>query len=321
MLGTWNVGCWCVLVLGVGAISCGKNSGDGTAPGSGGATTGTGGTVTVAGTGGGSTSTTIPAGSGGATVPSGTGGGLAGTTGYGGQSGIDAGATGGSVAAGNCATDLSGTWDLIATSKFGNPSAGMLVIGPDTFSVTVATERWWADSPSTKTLAYSAAGSKTLTWTRTGDPDVPIAVQNTPSNLSAGSIPLALGGQWTFSANRVLCSASIDSTSTIACQSNPSGTQVGGTWPFPIPFPRPNTIYNIARKSQLDSQFGFLGGDWQARSSSTSEACTMKVEGATVSINCTTSNSLKGSMQMTVGAGCVASGTTSTGWELSARRR
>jgi hypothetical protein len=177
------------------------------------------------------------------------------------------------------------------------------------------------DFPSTTQLAYSASGSKTLTWTRTDDPVVPIQVQNTPATLDAGSIPLALGGQWVFSANRVRCSAAIDTTSTILFQGNPTGAIVGGTWPLPIPEPILGTTYTVTRASQLASQFGFLGGQWQARASSSSGTCTMKVEGATVNISCKTENSLGGSLQLTVGSGCVASGLTTTGWELSARRR
>lgn len=268
---------------------------------------------------------------GGAAGGSGTGGAVVGTggagVGTGGTGGVSGGAgstsvgTGGAAGSstGGCETDLTGTWDLVATSENGNPSPGVLAIGADTLSVTVATERWWASTPSTKQLAYSASGSKTLTWTRTDDPAVPIKVQNTPATLDAGSIPLALGGQWVFSANRMSCSAAIGTISTIQCQNNPTGTLVGGTWP--IPKPRLGTTYTVTRSSQLASQFGFLGGQWQTRSSSSAETCTMKAEGAAVSISCVTSNSLSGSLQLTFGSGCVASGVTSTGWELSARRR
>jgi hypothetical protein len=230
------------------------------------------------------------------------------------------GAAGGSP--GGCASDLSGTWDLVATSEHGNPSPGVLVINANTLSVSVITTRWWAETPSTAQLLYSAAGNKTLTWSRTDDPIVPIEVQNTPASLDAGSIPLAVGGQWIFAANRKRCLATIDTTSTISCQTVPTGALVGGTWPFVIPEPRIGTTYTATRTAQLASQFGFLGGQWQARTSTSSaEACTMRVEGATVSISCNTSNSLAGSVQLSVGSSCVASGTTTTGWELSARRR
>jgi hypothetical protein len=270
--------------------------------------------ASAGGIGGNAGSSGTIAGTGGANV--GTGGMIAGTGGT--RVGTD-GAKGGSM--GGCETDLTGTWDLVATSEHGNPSPGVLVIGADTFSVTATTERWWASTPSTKHLAYSASGSKTLTWTRTDDPVVPIEVQNTPATLDAGSIPLALGGQWVFSANRLRCSAAIDTTSTILCQDNATGTVAGGTWPYPIPRPRLGTAYTVTRSSQLASQFGFLGGQWQTRSSSSAENCTMKVEGATVNLSCNTHNSLGGSLQLTVGSDCVASGLTNTGWELSARRR
>lgn len=252
-----------------------------------------------------------------------TGGGTGGVTG-GGTGGMTGGGTGGLVGGttGSCASDLSGTWDLVATSEHGTTSPGVLIISHDTFSLTVSTQRSWASSPSIKQLTYSAAGNQALTWSRTDDPMVPITVQNTPTDLSAGSIPLALGGQWAFAANGMRCSAALGANSTVLCQSDATASMVGGVWPFGIPKPRLGTTYTVVRTGQLESQFGFVGGQWRATASSSSEdVCTMTVAGATVSITCKTSNSLDGSMQMTVGSGCVASGTTSSGWELSARRR
>ncbi len=284
------------LTIGAGGSSGGLGVG-GVAPDTGGAPTGIGGSSGGLGAGG------IPD-TGGA--PGGTGGGA-----YG-------GASGGSAR--GCNSDLTGTWDLVATNPVGSTRPGVLVIGPDTLTISVTTTRSWS-SPSTKQLAYSAAGAKTLTWSRTDDPVIPINVENTPAPLDAGSIPLALGGQWSFAVNQKRCAAQIGAESAILCRDDPTGTLVGGNWPFPIPFPVRGATYTLTRTSQLNSQFGFLGGQWQASSSDSHGTCSMKVEDATVNILCKTTDSLNGQVQIMVGSSCVASGLTSTGWELSARRR
>jgi hypothetical protein len=300
------------LAAGAGGVAAGGS--EPTVGGTGGVEVAAGGTMpSLAGTGG------LTIGAGGSSVGLGAGGVALGTGGA--PTGIDAGTYGGaSGGAHGCDSDLTGTWDLLATNTVGSTRPGVLVIGPDTLTFSVTTTRSW-DSPSTKQLAYSAAGAKTLTWSRTDDPVVPIDIENTPAALDAGSIPLALGGQWSFAVNRKRCSAQIGEVSAIACAADPTVPRVGGNWPYPVPAPVLGVTYTLTRTSQLASQFGFLGGQWLAKSSDSAGTCSMKVEDAMVNIVCRTDDSLNGQVQITVGSSCVASGLTSTGWELSARRR
>ena len=247
------------------------------------------------------------------------GGGTGNSAGTGGAGGMGTGGTGaGGTATNNgCASDLTGTWDIIATPTYSSPGSGTLVIGTDTLTVSIN-----RGTTGAYRLAYSTQGGQTLRWQDPSHPAIPIDVLNTPVALNAGSIPLALGGSWSFSANLVRFSFSIGaSASSLIVGRLPTGTVVGGSWPGTIPMPRLGETYSVTRTSQLVSQFGFFGGQWQATTDKNSDTCFVRVESNTVQFNCQTGNVFNGTTQLTVGSDCVASGLSNSGYELSARRR
>ena len=229
--------------------------------------------------------------------------------------------TGGAGPARGCDTDLTGTWDLIATRAYEAPGSGTLVIGADTLTVTI--NHGSTSGLDFDRLAYSTQGSQTLRWQETPDPAIPIDVQNTPVALDAGSIPLALGGSWVFSANMLRFSVGVGATaSSLIVDRLPTGTMVGGRWPFPIPRPRLGETYSVSRLTPLASQFGFFGGQWQAVNDKDDKNCSIRVENNLVQFDCQTGNAFNGITQLTVGSDCVVSGSTiNSGYELSARRR
>ena len=93
----------------------------------------------------------------------------------------------------------------------------------------------------------------------------------------------------------------------------------GGNWPYPLPSPRHDRTYSATRVSQLASQLGDFGGQWQLTNGAGAN-CTATVEGNRVTATCTNAHPLTGSLQLTLGNDCVASGTSGT-YELSAHRR
>ena len=218
--------------------------------------------------------------------------------------------TGGSGGAGSCASDLSGTWDVVAT-RAGSATgtfAWVMTISATTFSM----------SAPSGTLLYTAGATKQLTWTRPAGV-VPVAVTNTSAAVNSGSIPLALGGNWSFSANDETCTVNVAAASaTGACQ-GPGNTVGTGNWPYPLPSPRHDRTYSATRVSQLASQLGDFGGQWQLTNGAGAN-CTATVEGNRITATCTNAHPLSGALQLTLGNDCVASG-TSGGYELSAHRR
>jgi hypothetical protein len=137
--------------------------------------------------------------------------------------------------------------------------------------------------------------------------------------LSAGSIPIGLGGDWQFSASGITCKSSVAAANaTASCNARPTGF----LWPYDaIPRPAPNVTYKMTQTAELSSQFGFLGGEWNGISAASTDGCTMRVEGKTIQLSCRTGSVWNGSANLTVGSDCVASGLTTTGYELSARKR
>ncbi len=219
------------------------------------------------------------------------------------------GGAGGTTGAGGCASNLSGTWDVMATRPGSGTFAWVLTINSATFSM----------SASGSTLLYTTGAGTQLTWTRPNNV-VPIAVTHSPAALNSGSIPLALGGNWSFAANAETCTVNVAAaTATGSCPG--PGTYVGnaGNWPYPLPSPRHDRTYSATRVSQLPSQLGDFGGQWQL-SNGAGANCTATLEGNRITATCTNAHPLTGSLQLTMGNDCVASGTSGR-YELSAQRR
>jgi hypothetical protein len=210
--------------------------------------------------------------------------------------------------AGPCATNLAGTWDLIAAGPGRGLASGVLVLGRDTFSLTVAGT----------TLTYSLAGQQAV-WNGGAGPH-PVAIQNTPGSVFAGSLPLSVGGLWIFNGRCELAVA--PGLVTGQCRAV-ADSQVGGSdWPGSVPNPLTNRHYVATRTVALPSRFGDLGGQWQASADRGSAArCQATVSGNQVTFDCHDAEDFNGVTRLTIGNDCMASGTSSSGLQLSARRR
>jgi hypothetical protein len=212
----------------------------------------------------------------------------------------DGGDSGSSSCADQNVTSVAGTWDLIASNGRGESSTGTLTIDANTFVF----------SSAEKSLAFRANGSSmSLTWTD-GSKQVPINVSHTAAPVDVGLEPIAAGGSWIFSSTTgpENCTATLGSDSfTATCagvHSTPFGTLSG--------------TVTAQRSQKAQSIFGELGGTWHLTGSDGGGV------DATFSGNTFTATLFgqagDGSMNMHVCNG-VASGSTSTGFELSAQRR
>jgi len=274
---------------------------------------GTGGAPVVTGTGG----TPVVTGTGGAPVVTGTGGASAKLDAGSGDdsgNGPDSG-TGGSP---GCDQDLSGTWDLFASSLGTGIVRGTLIVSKDGFSLTANDCQ----------LTYNAKGSKSVTWKYTsysGTTTRLITVQNTPAAANTGSVPLAVGGHWVLQSNTETCTVDVAADKvTGICKGPPGDVDVAAVdWPAEImPSPGNGVNYTASRSNSLTSQFGDFGGNWNARpDTGGTQGCAFKLEDNTGTSSCKTDNSFNGALHLTVGADCVASGVTPSGLEVSARRR
>lgn len=218
----------------------------------------------------------------------------------------------GSAGAGGCGSDLSGTWDVMAT-RAANPSgthAWVMTIAATTFSM----------SDTNSSLSYTDGASKQLVW---ADPGAvtPVTVTNAPAALNAGSVPLALGGSWTFSssAGDNSCTVSVAAASVTSTCQGPQQYVGGSHWPNHLPRPMNGRTYTATRIAPMASQVGDLGGQWQLSNGSAGR-CTAVLQGSSITATCTNAQPLTGMLQLTLGSDCVASG-SSGGYELSARRR
>jgi hypothetical protein len=312
-------------VIGTGA---GIDAPAGTGGGSGGISlTGAGGAVVPGGSGG------IPLISDGGVVVTGGSGGIpligdggvvaTGGTGVVGSGGIPG--SGGTVATGGtgvvgCDQDLSGTWDLFATSVGTGIVSATLVVSKEGFSLTArrAQLNYKAGSAPSATWAYQNPWYGSMS-TRV------IAVESTPAPANTGSFPIAIGGHWVLQSNTETCVLDVAADKvTGKCTGLPEAHNVGaGDWPDEVlPSPENGLTYTIRRSNPLASQFGDFGGNWTAMSDSGSgQGCNLKLEGNGASTSCRASNSFNGALHLTVGANCVASGVTPSGLEVSARRR
>lgn len=259
------------------------------------------------------------AGCGGTSADAGAGGtlGTGGVTGWGGGAGSvpDTGAAGRS----SCDKDLSGTWDLFASSLGTGIVRGTLVVSKDGFSLTTSSAQ----------LTYDAQGPS-ATWKQSDYYYSPttrlISVQNTPAAANTGSFPVVIGGHWVLQSNRETCTLDVAADKiTGNCTVNGSDdSNVGGDdWPWDVlPSPENGLHYTVSRTDALASQFGDFGGNWTARSDSGSpQNCKIKLESNTATTSCNANNNFNGDLHLTIGTDCVASGVTPSGLEVSARRR
>jgi hypothetical protein len=154
------------------------------------------------------------------------------------------------------ASNIQGTWDLVASRSGSAQSGATLVIDANTFSI-------GAEGSS---LEFSVnGGALQLMWrdhfgeVSTVPPrSVPISAAHTSAPFDVGVFPLALGGQWNFASTS-------DSESCVASLSaaafNAACTEVHGT-----PFGTVDGTVVGQRTQTMASVFGDLGGQWHLTS-------------------------------------------------------
>ena len=212
-----------------------------------------------------------------------------GGTSSGGSSGFPAGST------------LSGTWDVVVSKGTSTPQTATLAISNSTFlfdasgfhlNLNVATPD--------VTYAYRTSnGALTAT--------------HTPGALSLGALPLSVGGSWNLAgqgAERCTGDAHSDSLST-------SCTGVGAPFDILMPPAGGTGTTTAQRRSSLPSMFGDLGGSWNVVTPRA--VCDVTFQDNLFSASCSQNNG-QGTVDLTFTDG-LASGKTSQGAELSAKRR
>jgi hypothetical protein len=197
-------------------------------------------------------------------------------------------------------TSVAGTWDLIASGTNGDNSTATLTIDPSTFTF----------SSGDRSLSFHVAGSSlSLVWTD-GSKTVPINASHTATAVDVGLEPLAAGGSWIFSSTTSSenCTATLGNDSFTATCADVHST----------PFGTLNGTITAQRSQKLDSLFGELGGTWHVVGSDRGGVdATFSGSTFTASLFGSSGN---GSMTLRVCNG-VATGSTSAGVEISARRR
>lgn len=238
-----------------------------------------------------------------------------------GQSGAPGGSAGTSGAGQGC-KDLSGTWDLMAAPPGHAPGTGVIVLGANVSSIailTTGTPGFGGDK-----LEYTAQGTKQVTWQQGGSTPRVIMVENTPATVHGGSLPIAVGGQWKFSTSHETCmvnvAADLVTASCLGVGPYDDAIYSYDDIPLYVPTGVNGRAYSATRTAALPSSFGDLGGQWSTRSGNTDHVCTVTLEGGTFTSACNFDR-FNGTTTLTIGADCVASGTTQDGVELSARRR
>jgi len=223
-------------------------------------------------------------------------------------------AAGPDAAAGPCSSNLAGTWDLIAAAPGAGFHSGVLVLDRDAFSLTVAG----------KQLTYSLTDRRAI-WQGGRGPHV-VTIQNTPGAVTAGALPLSVGGFWTFDGQTEHCELVVapGAVGGKCSTRSPTGDSlVGGSdWPGSVPSPRNGRSYQATQTAVLPSRFGGLGGRWEASADQGSPArCQATIDGNETTFVCHEAGFFDGTTRLTIGDDCIASGTSSGGFELSARRR
>jgi hypothetical protein len=139
--------------------------------------------------------------------------------------------------------------------------------------------------------------------------------QFTPQAISMGQLPVQAGGTWMFAAQQPgdtgTCTGKLlPAQITAACQ---------GVSGIPTTLPLLNGAGSALRVAPLPSIFGDLGGDWELNGQNSH--CAAKLNGNVFTATCDRSAGFTGgSITLVFGDG-VASGTTSKGIEVAARRR
>jgi hypothetical protein len=204
------------------------------------------------------------------------------------------------------ATDLSGVWDLVGARAGRQPEYGLLVIDS---SMMVFADSWGNG------VAVTGLPNAPAVRTYRRGQQHPISAQHAPAALSMGQLPVEAGGEWSLAAqapgDRGACTGKI-----LPAQISATCQGVSGV---PRTLPGLNGTGSAIRVAQLDSIFGDLGGDWEVNGQN--GHCTAKLNGNVFTATCDRSSGFGGGSITIVFGDGVASGTTSKGIEVAARRR
>jgi hypothetical protein len=228
---------------------------------------------------------------------------LAGCGSSSGGAGTSNGSPGGSSVA-----SLEGTWDFTGTDET-LMSAGTITV--DTSSITItANGGMWSLTKQGGTLAVSYSderGDESATGTQTAS-----------GAVSFGAFPFDASGSTMITEvpadpdkEAGTCQGTLTASAiTAGC------TSVGRP---PKPAPRMNGTFSATKISSADSIFGDIGGMWTGTNGS-NQSCSITLQGAGLSTDCTGTGLLKGMLTMAF-TDTIASGTTTAGVEFSATRR
>jgi hypothetical protein len=217
-----------------------------------------------------------------------------GGTSSGGSSGFPAGST------------LSGTWDVVVSKGTSTPQTATLAISNSTFLFD-------ANGFHLNLNVTNATPDVAYTYGTSNPYSGPLTVTRTPGALSMGALPLAVGGSWNFAgktAERCTGEAHPESLST-------SCTGIGAPFDILMPPGGGTGTSTAQRRSTLPSMFGDLGGSWNVVTPRA--VCDVTFQDNLFSASCSQNNG-QGTVDLTFTDG-LASGKTSQGAELSAKRR
>jgi hypothetical protein len=164
-----------------------------------------------------------------------------------------------------------------------------------------------------KALFQAVLHGNTFDMTLSGSGNYEFSATRTDGPGSAGIIPLPLFGEWdahavntpgcTISAKPDLATATCTKVSGLPDWMESSGA----------------ATLRATRTSTLASEFGDFGGEWTF-TTAVGASCSIRVEGSTISAECTNARNATGSATV-VFEGDSAHGSTSAGIEFTAQRR
>lgn len=202
---------------------------------------------------------------------------------------------------------LEGVWDVTGAAPGSAPVTGTVEITPTRFSVEF--------QPSSLTMTI-ASGSRVVTvWRKDALSGTDITTTRSPIAFDPGAIPLPVGGMWSF--------ASPNPNDTTECAGNLSSTAFQGGCnksisgkPSDIPSLRGSAQAN--KTSTLPSSFGDFSGRWEFTGDA--GGCVATFEQNTITWACPKPGGFGGQATLAF-TSTTASGTTSTGMQLSALKR
>lgn len=199
---------------------------------------------------------------------------------------------------------LAGTWEVLG-SRVGDVQRSALV--------TVTAGSLVVDEWRGTFQAILHGNTFDVSFVGTNGAHFQFSAAHTPGPGSAGIIPLPLFGDWdAHAANTPGCTISakpdLASADCTRADALPSWMARNGT-----------ATLRATRTSSLASEFGDFGGNWTF-STALGASCTIKVEGNTISAECTNAGEATGSATFTL-TGDSGRGSTSKGIEFTAQRR